>query len=74
MAPHRKDIEYAESLAKVVRAGLGATQMSGIQNILESISREIRARFLRQASERADSSPWPNGSRTGKLGRSATFR
>jgi len=43
MAPHRKDIEYAESLAKVVRAGLGATQMSGIQNILESISREIRA-------------------------------
>ena len=43
MTSHQEDLEFAESLAKVVRAGLGATQMSGIQNILESISREIRA-------------------------------
>jgi signal transduction histidine kinase/GAF domain-containing protein len=43
MASHREDLEFAESLARVVRAGLGATQMSGIQNILESIAREIRA-------------------------------
>ena len=43
MTSHQEDLEFAESLAKVVRAGLGATQMSGIQNILESIAREIRA-------------------------------
>jgi signal transduction histidine kinase/GAF domain-containing protein len=43
MVFHGEDLEFAESLARVVRAGLGATEMSGIQNILESIAREIPA-------------------------------
>ncbi len=43
MASHQENLELAESLARVVQSGLGASQMSGIQNILESIAREIRA-------------------------------
>ena len=38
-----EEMEYAESLAAVVRAGLGATQISGIQDILERIAREFGA-------------------------------
>lgn len=40
MAAH-EDMDYADALAAIVSAGLGATQMSGIQNILESIAQQF---------------------------------
>lgn len=43
MAAASQVVEYAESLASLVRAGLNATELSGIQDLLKTIVREFGA-------------------------------